>query len=128
MSHVRGKDTKPEKAVRKIVHALGFRYRLHVKELPGTPDLVFSRLRSVVFVNSCFFHMHDCGAASIPKTRPEFWAQKLNRNVERDRANIERLQGLNWKVLTVWECDLKRPAELKMRIRRFLEGVSYGEE
>ena len=123
MSRVRSKDTAPEWIVRRIVHRLGYRYRLHVKGLPGSPDLVLRRLRRVIFVNGCFFHQHHCGAGAIPKTHTAFWQEKLQRNKDRDAANEARLQLSGWEVLTVWECEMKCPIELESRLRRFLSGA-----
>ncbi len=107
MSGIRGKDTKPELLVRKALHALGFRYRLHVKDLPGKPDLVFPKLRAVVFVNGCFWHRHlECKFAAVPKSNSEFWEQKLEANRKRDLLHGQQLRTLGWRVLTIWECEL----------------------
>ncbi len=107
MSHIRSKDTKPEILVRKYLFAKGFRYRKNVKELPGCPDIVLSKYNTVIFVQGCFWHMHDCGRFHWPTTNQEYWERKIYRNVERDEINKEQLQTLGWKVLTVWECELK---------------------
>lgn len=107
MSRIRSKDTKPEILVRKFLFANGFRYRKNAKELPGCPDIVLSKYRTVIFVQGCFWHMHNCGRFHWPTTNQEYWERKIYRNVERDKINKEQLQALGWKVLTVWECELK---------------------
>ena len=109
MSRIRSKDTKPEILVRKFLFANGFRYRKNAKELPGCPDIVLSKYRTVIFVQGCFWHMHNCGRFHWPTTNQEYWERKIYRNVERDKINKEQLQALGWKVLKVWECELKAP-------------------
>jgi len=105
MSGIRGKDTKPELLVRKALFAAGFRFRLHRRDLPGVPDVVLSRKRIAIFVHGCFWHSHKgCKNAKLPSTRPEFWREKLDRNVVRDRENVDILLELGWRVLVVWEC------------------------
>jgi DNA mismatch endonuclease (patch repair protein) len=122
MSRVRGKDTKPEMVVRRMLHAAGYRYRLHARDLPGKPDLVFPARRKVVFINGCFWHRHQgCAHARLPKSRTEFWTEKLERNRERDDRNVEALRELGWEVLTVWECEARDPAALMPRVVAFLE-------
>jgi DNA mismatch endonuclease (patch repair protein) len=122
MSRVRAKDTKPEMVVRRMLHAAGYRYRLHDKDLPGKPDLVFPARRKVVFINGCFWHRHrGCAHARLPKSRTEFWTEKLERNRERDERNVEVLRELGWEVLTVWECEVRDPATLMPRVVAFLE-------
>src|SRR5208283_4068951 len=106
MSRERGKDTKPEMIVRGLVHRMGFRYRLHVGNLPGKPDLVFPRLGKIVFVHGCFWHQH-AGCGRQPKSRQEFWTEKLSQNRERDLRNQQKLRCLGWKILIVWECQVK---------------------
>ena len=108
MSHIRSKDTKPEEKVRKELFARGFRYRKNVKSLPGCPDIVLPKYRTVVFVNGCFWHKHDCGRFVWPSSNQEYWIPKINRNIERDQRNYEELKKLGWKVLIVWECTLKK--------------------
>lgn len=122
MRLVRSTDTTPELFVRKIVHSLGFRFRLHVRELPGTPDLVFPRLRKVINVSGCFWHMHSCGRCRIPTTRREYWIAKLERNARRDQRTNADLRKAGWDVLTVWECQTTpaRRNALKRRLLRFL--------
>lgn len=108
MSGIRGKDTKPEMLLRRSLHALGLRYRLHVADLPGKPDLVFPRFKAIVFVNGCFWHRHaGCRYATTPATRREFWESKFAANVSRDEANRNRLLDSGWRVLVIWECALK---------------------
>ena len=107
MSGIRSKDTRPEMIVRRALHARGFRYRLHVKDLPGKPDLVFPRYRSVVMVHGCFWHGHSCHLFKVPSTRTEFWLAKIGRNRERDAEVRQALAGLGWRVLEVWECELR---------------------
>ena len=107
MSNIREKDTRPELALRRALHARGFRYRLHVRDLPGKPDIVFPKFRAVIFVNGCFWHRHPgCSKATTPATRVEFWKEKFRANVSRDRRNSERLENLGWRVRTIWECEL----------------------
>lgn len=107
MAGIRGKDTQPEMAVRRGLHALGFRFRLHDSKLPGKPDLVLPKYRSVIFVNGCFWHGHDCHLFKMPKSATEFWRQKIARNAERDREASSKLHTGGWKVGVVWECALK---------------------
>ena len=108
MSRIRSKDTKPEEKVRKYLFAHGFRYRKNVKNLPGSPDVVLPKYKTVIFVQGCFWHMHDCGRFQWPATNQDYWEPKIRRNVERDQLNREQLLALGWKVLTVWECELKK--------------------
>ena len=122
MSRVRSKDTRPELLVRKLVHALGYRYRLHARDLPGQPDLVFRRTRKVIFVHGCFWHRHKgCPLARLPKSRLDFWIPKLEGNRQRDQRNRGALLKDGWKVLTVWECETKDDRRLKTAIRGFLD-------
>ena len=126
MARVRGRDTKPEMVVRRLLHSMGYRYRLHAKELPGSPDIVFWRRRLVIFVHGCFWHRHpdpQCPLARLPKSRLDFWLPKLECNRARDVANIEQLHAMGWKVLLVWECRLKDREQLKNELRRFVEGT-----
>lgn len=121
MSRVRGRDTKPELLVRKALHARGYRYRLHDKKLAGTPDLSFPGRRKAVFVNGCFWHMHeDCGLARMPKSRLEFWRPKLEGNRARDALKRAQLRAQGWDVMVVWECQLRDFDELLARIETFL--------
>lgn len=122
MSRIRGKNTKPEMAVRRKLHAMGYRYRLHVHSLPGTPDLVFPGRRKIIFVHGCFWHRHQgCQYAAVPKTRPEFWQEKFRQNVERDKKAIDELNAGDWDVLIVWECEVKNLELLQERLRKFLD-------
>lgn len=109
MSAIRGKNTKPEMVVRRFLHGRGYRYRIHRKDLAGKPDIVIPRLRVCIFVHGCFWHRHPgCPYATNPKTRPEFWNEKFQKNVARDLANIDLLEVAGWNVLVVWECQLKK--------------------
>ena len=107
MARVRGRDTKPEMVVRRLVHGLGFRYRLHDKKLPGRPDLVFRPRRKLIFVHGCFWHRHDCPLFRWPQTRQDFWREKINGNARRDAEAVRLLLDVGWRVGIVWECALK---------------------
>jgi DNA mismatch endonuclease (patch repair protein) len=123
MSRVRGAHTKPEMVVRRMIHALGYRYRLHGRALPGRPDMVFAGRRKVIFVHGCFWHRHpdpSCALARLPKSRVDFWRAKLEGNRGRDERNEARLRELGWDVLVVWECQLRDRGALETRIRGFL--------
>jgi DNA mismatch endonuclease, patch repair protein len=121
MAAVHSEDTGPEMAVRRILHGLGYRYRLHVGALPGKPDMVFPARRKIVFVHGCFWHRHgDCPYATSPKTRKAFWQSKFAANVERDRRAKRELKRMGWTVLTVWQCELKKRERLTGRLNDFL--------
>jgi DNA mismatch endonuclease, patch repair protein len=121
MAAVRSWDTAPEMAVRRVVHGLGYRYRLHVQTLPGKPDLVFPSRRKVIFVHGCFWHRHArCRYTTSPKTRTEFWQDKFSTNVARDRRVRRELKKLGWSILTIWQCELKKQQQLEVRIDEFL--------
>jgi|SRR5882762_4509614 len=123
MALIHSRDTKPELFVRKIARSCGHRFRLHVSDLPGKPDLVFPRLRKVIFVHGCYWHRHPgCSLARLPKSKLRFWIPKLTENRRRDLRNIARLRRDNWSVGVVWECRLKNPTSLAKRIKKFLEG------
>lgn len=107
MSHIRSVNTKPEEVVRKYLFSKGFRYRKNVRSLPGTPDIVLSKYRTVVFVNGCFWHKHECKRFVFPSSNTDYWVPKILRNVERDEKNHQLLAADGWRVLTVWECELK---------------------
>src|SRR5580658_7341452 len=122
MSRVRSKNSRPELVVRKLVFALGYRYRLHARALPGCPDLVFRPRRKVIFVHGCFWHRHaGCALARLPKSRLDFWLPKLEGNRKRDDRNKKALLRNGWKVLTIWECQLGKPDWLSGKIGRFLD-------
>jgi DNA mismatch endonuclease (patch repair protein) len=122
MARVRSTDTRPEILVRKVVYGLGYRYRLHARDLPGHPDIVFRQRAKVIFVHGCFWHRHaGCALARLPKSRLDFWLPKLEGNRKRDERNKRELQRMGWKVLTIWECQLNKPVRLADRIRRFLD-------
>lgn len=113
MSRIRSKDTSPEVALRKALHALGLRFRLHDKRLPGKPDIVFPRFKTVVLIHGCFWHRHHgCSVATLPKSNTAFWQEKFDRNVERDQRNTDALTQMGWKIITVWECEIKSPDKL----------------
>ena len=111
MSRIRGKDTKPEELVRKFLFSKGYRYRKNDSRLPGKPDIVLPKYRTVIFVNGCFWHHHDCRYFVWPKNNADFWKEKIDRNVSRDREEKAKLQEMGWKVLVVWECELKHAKE-----------------
>ena len=120
MARIRGVDTKPELAVRRALHAQGYRYRIHVRELPGRPDLVFAKRRTAVFVHGCFWHRHGCKRTSTPKSREDFWQSKFDANVERDRKNEALLLHDGWRVFVAWECEVERDETLIPRLVQFL--------
>lgn len=122
MSRVRCKGTKVEMRVRRLVHSMGYRYRLHARQLPGHPDMVFAGRKKAIFVHGCFWHRHpDCALARLPKSRLDFWLPKLQGNRLRDLAEQEKLSALGWRVMVVWECQLKDMDDLAKRIIAFLE-------
>lgn len=122
MARVHSRDTKPEMLVRRLIHGMGYRYRLHVKELPGKPDLVFRPRRKAIFVHGCFWHRHpNCALARLPKSREDFWLPKLEANRQRDIRNERALRAANWSVLTLWECELGDIDKLKNKIKEFLD-------
>ncbi len=122
MSAIKGRDTAPELAVRRFVHGLGYRYRLHRRDLPGKPDLVFSKSRKIVFVHGCFWHIHTCGNGCVkPKSNADFWEDKRRGNVDRDKRNEAALVEAGWKVMTIWECEIRAGEEFKARLARFFK-------
>ena len=120
MRRIRSRDTRPEMVVRRLVHALGYRYRLHRRDLPGKPDLVFGPRRAVLFVHGCFWHQHDCQDGRVPSSNRSYWQAKLARNVERDIQVRQELERLGWRVLIVWECETKNEEKLRDLIMSFL--------
>lgn len=121
MRAVKGRDTGPEMIVRRLAFGMGYRYRLHRKDLPGKPDLVFAKRRKVVFVHGCFWHGHDCArGARLPKQNAEYWANKIARNKERDATHLAALKELGWRSLIIWECELKEPEKVQRRLSQFL--------
>lgn len=121
MARIRGRDTQPEMIVRRLLHKAGFRYRLHRKDLPGKPDLVFASRRKVIFIDGCFWHRHDCPFGRVtPTTNADFWRQKIAGNVERDRRNRAALEASGWRVLIIWECEVKKPEQVRRRVAEFL--------
>lgn len=121
MSRIKGKDTKPEMVIRSLVHRLGYRFRLHRKDLPGKPDLVLPRHKKVIFVHGCYWHLHNCKYGRVaPKTNAKFWKDKREGNKERDRKNIAALKKLGWGVLVIWECQIPELVKFKKRLLDFL--------
>jgi DNA mismatch endonuclease (patch repair protein) len=121
MAAIRGKDTKPEVLVRSVLHALGYRFRLYRKDLPGKPDIVLPKYRLVIFVHGCFWHSHSCRYGSVvPATRPEFWSSKRIGTTKRDTKKTEALQALGWRVSVIWECETKDPIALETMLKKYL--------
>ncbi len=122
MSSVKQRHTKPEITVRKLLHRLGYRFRLHSKKLPGTPDIVLPKYKSVIFVHGCFWHQHEgCRKARRPTSNVEFWNEKLDKNIKRDKRKESELKDLGWKVLTIWDCEIKDESSLIEKIKLFLQ-------
>jgi DNA mismatch endonuclease (patch repair protein) len=122
MASIRARGTKPELVVRRLAHAWGFRFRLHRRDLPGRPDMVFPRHQKVIFVHGCFWHQHACALGKKkPRTRPEYWLPKLCRNVARDARNVRRLRAAGWRVMVIWECETRVPATVERRLWAFLK-------
>ena len=123
MRRIRNRDTAPEKIVRSILHRRGYRFRLHRKDLPGKPDIVFPSRRKVIFVHGCFWHQHGaCPEGRIPSTRLSYWKPKLERNKKRDALNLQRLRTLGWEALEIWECEIKQ-SQLGLRLQKFLKSA-----
>lgn len=120
MSRVKGRDTKPEILVRSFVHRMGFRFRVHRRDLPGNPDIVLPRHGKVIFVHGCFWHGHGCSKGQAPKSRADYWLPKIDANRERDRRNVEALEALGWSVRIVWQCELRDPEALLDSLGIFL--------
>lgn len=124
MASVGARDTKPEIAVRRLLHRLGYRYRLHRRDLPGSPDICFPSRRKAVFVHGCFWHRHEgCVRTTTPKTRAWFWLDKFEKNVIRDRTNMAELRSLGWDAMVVWECETNDTVALTPRLAKFLGGI-----
>lgn len=123
MSRIRSKDTSPEKKVRSMLHQMGYRFRLHVKRLPGQPDIVLPKYKKVIFVHGCFWHLHkDCRDGTVPKTGHKKWKTKLERNIERDKLHVKNLKKLGWKVLVLWECETEKQIEdIKRKLTIFMK-------
>ena len=121
MARIRKTDTKPELVVRRTAHRMGYRFRLHGRDLPGTPDLVFPGRKKVIFVHGCFWHRHGCHlCAPVPKTKSDYWGPKLARNVQRDQISLEGLKSLGWSSLIVWECETRDLSGLQLQLAGFL--------
>ena len=121
MSAIKSKNTKPEIKVRKVLHSMGYRFRLHSKDLPGSPDIVLPKYKTVIFVHGCFWHRHEnCKYASTPKTRQEFWNKKFNDNILRDKKNLEILSSLGWKIIIIWECEIRNK---KINLEQIIKNV-----
>lgn len=120
MQSVGQKNTGPEVTVRKLLHSLGYRFRLHRKDLPGTPDIVFPGRKKVIFVHGCYWHGHECNKGRLPKSNLEYWKQKIDRNRERDIETYRRLTDCGWKVMTIWQCELREPDHLREKLTGFL--------
>ncbi|MBN1902753.1 DNA mismatch endonuclease Vsr [Candidatus Sumerlaeota bacterium] len=122
MQSVKSEDTKPEIKIRKLIFSLGYRYRLHRKDLPGKPDIVFPSRKKIIFVHGCFWHGHNCRSGqNQPKTNQKYWKAKIRKNVKRDFKNIENLKQLGWNPLIIWECEIKDAKRIKKRIKIFLK-------
>ena len=125
MSRIRSRDTRPERVVRSILHKMGRRFRLHRRDLPGTPDIVLPAIKTVIFVHGCFWHMHRCRFGLVkPKTRAEFWSAKRQANAERDRKSVAELRKAGWRVLIVWECQTRNLGRLAERVQTFLSPLA----
>ena len=124
MARIGSADTSPELAVRRLLHRLGYRFRLHRRSLPGTPDICFPGRKKAIFVHGCFWHRHEgCPRTTTPATRTSFWNDKFRKNVERDRASLKALRELGWSVMVVWQCETAKPHALEPRLTAFLEGT-----
>ncbi|MGV7928987.1 MAG: very short patch repair endonuclease [Spirochaetota bacterium] len=122
MSKVRGKDTQPEKSVRSLIHGLGYRFRKNKADLPGKPDIVLAKHRKVVFVNGCFWHGHkNCPKSRLPVSNEIFWKNKISSNIRRDQRVLRTLKSQGWKVLVIWECQIRNPVQLRNKIEKFLK-------
>ena len=125
MAAIRGKDTKPEMIVRKYLFSRGLRFRVQVKKLPGNPDIVLPKYKTVIFVNGCFWHGHEgCKYFRLPKSNVEFWKEKIERNIERDRESMQALLDLGWKVIRVWECELRNKANREVTLNKIYNSIT----
>ena len=123
MSRIRSEDTSPEKLVRSMLHGMGYRFRLHRKDLPAKPDIVLPKYKTVIEVRGCFWHRHKgCKETTTPKSNQDFWLEKFSRNVERDRKNGRKLKALGWKVIVIWECEIKNEKKLINKLSRKIQG------
>ena len=120
MAAVRSKNTKPEMIVRRLVHGMGYRYRIHRSDLPGKPDLVFRSKRKIIFVHGCFWHQHGCSLSHLPKSNASYWTPKLKRNRKRDLEHLAALRSDGWRCLVLWECELTKPERILRRVSKFL--------
>ena len=129
MSRIKSRDTEPELIVRSILHRAGFRFRLHRKDLPGKPDIVLPKYKTVVFVHGCFWHRHQgCSFAYMPKSKKVFWRKKFSKNKERDKHHCQALASLGWKVIVVWECEVKDKVTLGQTLDAEIKGISTSRE
>jgi DNA mismatch endonuclease (patch repair protein) len=126
MSRIKGRDTKPELWVRRILHSHGFRFRLHLKDLPGRPDIVLPKYGAVVFVQGCFWHAHHCQKGRVPGTRGEFWKAKFEGNKKRDVRNTRALRTDGWRVFTIWECELSKPGARERAVDKLIKKLRRG--
>lgn len=126
MSHIRSTNSKPEEIVRKYLFSKGLRYRKNVRTLPGKPDIVLPKYKTIVFVNGCFWHKHDCGRFVMPSSNTEYWEKKINGNVERDKTNIALLEEQGWKVIVIWECQLKKKVQSE-NLSRLYDDIVQGD-
>lgn len=124
MSKISGKDTKPEILVRKFLFAKGFRFRKNVKELPGKPDIVLPKYKTIIFVHGCFWHGHTCKRGELPKTNDRFWKEKIDKNMERDTRNILELKEIGWNVIIVWQCEIRNKVSLDIRLSNLIKEIS----
>ena len=121
MSRVKGRDTKPEILVRSVIHRMGYRFRVHRSDLPGNPDIVLPRHGKIIFVHGCFWHGHKrCPRSKRPTTNKSFWNEKLNKNIDRDKRQQKEIKNMGWKVLVVWQCEIRKPSKLLEKLERFL--------
>ena len=123
MSKISGKETKPEILVRKYLFSLGFRFRKNVKDLPGKPDILLPKYKTIIFIHGCFWHGHDCKRGALPETNQEFWQEKIEKNFERDIHNISELRKNGWSVIIIWQCEIKNKEAKNIRLRKLIEEI-----